>query len=807
MINFMKRIPTKTMSVGSKIMLCMITSCLVALGIVTVVLVQKYQADAYNNKIRAWQSNASIVALDAALALSFQDENAAKETLKTLQNDSNLIDAYVLSNDANVLASFDTEQHSAPAFDSGAEWFKSENKRVAGEVVFLAQPVKYENETLGWIVTRYDLRSLHDMLRDNILFASSVGIVGILIAILISIPLRILIQRPIKEMARVARHVSDSQDYSQRARKLSKDELGDLTVVFNQMLSQVQRHGIELQEANNQLDEKVQTRTLELETALTRVEAASAAKTDFLANMSHEIRTPMTSIIGYSELLLSPDQTASEQLDCIQTIRRNGEHLLTIINDILDISKIESGKMTVERIKCDLIKLIADVTSIMRVRAESAGLTFEIDYLGPIPDSMITDPTRVKQILVNLIGNACKFTPEGGSIRLLIQYLQANADRKPMIQFNVIDTGIGISEENQAKLFKAFSQADETMARRFGGTGLGLAISKHFSEILGGGITLQSQEGAGSTFTVTIESGPADEVMFHQNARDSHNKAMHQAQPTFAQDRAAVQGHVLVAEDGLDNQRLIRQLLRHYGCEVTIVENGQLAIDAAWDPSGNPAFDLILMDMQMPVLDGYSAVKQLREKGYEGPVVALTAHAMSSDRQRCLDTGCDDYTTKPINREHLLELLLRYLSEARPTDVNAPPALASESPSPISIEADKSSDAISESVQVLYSTFKDDPIMSDLIDDYLSALSSQIEEIQRVISDTDYERLKVISHQVKGAAGGYGYPTISTEAAKLESLSKQGATKEELIASAEELSRQAVAAMNVYNGGDKGHEV
>ncbi len=388
--------------------------------------------------------------------------------------------------------------------------------------------------------------------------------------------------------------------------------------------------------------------------ARTRAEAATRAKSEFLANMSHEIRTPMTAIVGFAENVLEPDQSASERINAIHTIRRNGQYLLGIINDILDLSKIEANKMTIERIPCNLCRLVAEVASLVRVRTEEKGLAFHIEYLGAIPDTIRTDPTRLRQILINLIGNAVKFTEEGG-VRLIVRFVD---DERPYMQFDVLDTGLGMTEEQTIGLFQAFTQADATMTRKFGGTGLGLTISKRFTNMLGGDITLiETKQGNGTRFRATIDAGSLDGVaMLHDpmSATDVEREAATTAgetAPTALRDC-----HVLLAEDGKDNQRLITHILSKVGASVTVEENGKLAMEtavAARD-AGTP-FHVILMDMQMPVMDGYEAVSLLRERGYEGAIVAVTAHAMKSDRQKCLDAGCDDYATKPIDRKRLIE--------------------------------------------------------------------------------------------------------------------------------------------------------
>jgi len=404
--------------------------------------------------------------------------------------------------------------------------------------------------------------------------------------------------------------------------------------------------------------------------ASVQANAASAAKSEFLANMSHEIRTPMTAILGYTDLLEHEVDTwgaRETKLEYIEIVRRNGEHLLQIINDILDISKIEAGKMTVERIAVNPAKLIEEVVSLMSVRADAKGIELNA-ALGPdLPISMQSDPVRLRQVLVNLIGNAIKFT-EIGSVAI-----KANYDTKNrLLSVAVIHTGIGLTTDQSANLFGAFAQADTTVTRKFGGTGLGLLISKRLAQLLGGDISIHSELGIGSIFTATFAIGQLDSAAtlsgtqnellrtvqsLSQDSNGSDSSIPH-ATPLPLADLK-----ILLAEDGPDNQRLIAHILRKGGADVQIAENGKLAIELLTidgtlnSPLRNPSpFDLLLSDMQMPVMDGYATARWLRARGSAIPIVALTAHAMSSDLELCINAGCNAYATKPIEKAMLIEV-------------------------------------------------------------------------------------------------------------------------------------------------------
>ncbi len=390
-------------------------------------------------------------------------------------------------------------------------------------------------------------------------------------------------------------------------------------------------------------------------------EAANRAKSDFLANMSHEIRTPMTAIVGYADLLTDPHALTDGWRDYVETIKRNGEHLLTIINDILDLSKIEAGKMSVESIPMDPARILADIKSLMFVRAQAKAIALTIEYATPIPTSISSDPVRIKQILVNLVGNAIKFTELGGVT--MVASFDADHPDGPCLLVRVADTGVGMDQEHIDRLFIAFSQGDTSTTRRFGGTGLGLRISKSLAEILGGDITVESTPGHGSAFTLRVPTGPVSSLAIPDQSPVIAAAEQAPVNQTLANAPHVLEGvRIFFAEDGPDNQRLISYHLRKAGASVRIFDNGRLALEAMTadhtidgplaDP---PACDLVLTDMQMPEIDGYSLARMLRDKGWTRPIVALTAHAMSGDAERCTQAGCDRYATKPIERDALIE--------------------------------------------------------------------------------------------------------------------------------------------------------
>jgi signal transduction histidine kinase/FixJ family two-component response regulator len=464
--------------------------------------------------------------------------------------------------------------------------------------------------------------------------------------------------RPISAITQTFSRLTEGEDVDGIPGLERRDDIGDLARaanVFRSRNHQTLAYAEHLKLRNQRIQELLN----ESRALASAAHAANESKSEFLANMSHEIRTPMTAIMGFAELLIEQNGNAETQ-DAASTILRNGQHLLQIINDILDLSKIESGRMVVESIECDPEQIASDVVDLMRIRADAKQLRLYVKIERDTPARFTSDPTRLRQILVNLVGNAIKFT-ETGAVHIRVGY--RSFDHR--LFFEVTDTGIGMNPEQIARLFKPFVQADNSMTRRFGGTGLGLSICKRLSELLGGEIEVASELGVGSSFVASVAAGPTVERSGATlNPPRLIANTAQRSEKSIAEPLKDVS--ILLVEDGLDNQRLIGHILRKAGATVSIVSNGTEAVQAISNADNqNEPFSVVLMDMQMPVLDGYGAVRQLRAAHYGKPIIALTAHAMASDRAKCLEAGCDDFTTKPINRGELIELVLMYANTAR----------------------------------------------------------------------------------------------------------------------------------------------
>ncbi|MEX2214640.1 MAG: response regulator [Phycisphaeraceae bacterium] len=538
---------------------------------------------------------------------------------------------------------------------------------------------------------------------------------------------------------------------------------GRLRALLRRKFIQVEHRRMGEQLKNREM-EILQTRAAKEATEI--AETANRTKSAFLANMSHEIRTPMSAIVGYTDLLLDPSQSDSDRLNSINAIRASGEHLLTLINDILDLSKIEAGEMQVERIACCPCQILSEVASTMRVRATASKLAFEVISEGMIPCSIQSDPTRLRQILINLADNAVKFT-QRGHVCLLMKLLTNDEGENPVLQFRVVDSGIGMTAQQMDRLFKPFSQADPSTTRRFGGTGLGLTISKQLARLLGGDVTVESELGRGTSFTLTIDPGALDAKRMLRDC----SEAVTQTESKPPTDTPTnLTGHLLLAEDGPHNQHVLSIYLRQAGVELLIADNGRIACDMALKAmnDGKP-FDLILMDMQMPELDGYGATAELRQRGCEAPIIALTAHAMAGDRKKCIRAGCTDYLTKPVSKDKLLRMVANYLAageamkvtqgEANKTTATHAPVAGDDSQRPDSGHAAKPQPLRTSGVE---------PALEPYLKQFISELPDQVRQIVEMTSQRDLESLRRMLHGLRGIGGLYGLMPITDLAGRAE---------------------------------------
>ena len=511
-----------------------------------------------------------------------------------------------------------------------------------------------------------------------------------------------------------------------------------------------------------QLEEK----EAELRVSIENAETANRAKSEFLANMSHEIRTPMNAILGFTEVLKRGyGKNHGNSTKYLDTIHSSGKHLLTLINDILDLSKVESGRLEIDKVCCSPHVIIREVIQVIGIKAREKGISLDLEIKGSVPETIVCDPARLRQIVTNLIGNSIKFTEQGG-VKIILRHRHMHDVSTLLI--DVSDTGIGISEEKLGVIFDPFVQADSSVHRTFGGTGLGLAISRKFARALDGDISVSSEFGKGTTFTVSVDTGPLNNVQFID--AETVESVDQKTESTGHKHWVFPPANILVVDDGKENRELLQLVLEDVGLRVELAENGRIGLEK----TQKQAFDIILMDIQMPVMDGITAVGLMRKNGIDAPIIALTANAMKGVEQECTAAGYSGYQSKPLDLELLIETLARLL-HISPTDRNAVTETT---------ECAEGTANPSDEDWPLISRLSDNSRYHPIIRIFAERLDVQLAEMESAWQQKNYDVLASLAHWLKGAGGTVGFDMFTEPAKELEKLveNQQSAEIESAIA-------------------------
>ncbi|MCP4344999.1 MAG: response regulator [Desulfobacterales bacterium] len=724
----------KNVSIRLKLKIIILSVCGLVLVLTTFIFISSYIIEFRKNKAHELSGLAQVLGTGCVPALDFFDSDAAYARLGALKVKPDVSGARIFDHQGKIFATYTKEKiilsilPGVPGKDGYA---------FSGKYLTIFQSINSDEEFRGKVFIIYDLREMHTAIFRYCIFVVFIAVLAFLVAFLLSDRLQKLISGPLLELLETTREISFEKDYSIRAVPPGNDEIGLLISGFNKMLDEIQARDNELAVYRGDLEEQVRARTRllekkqdELQTALKQAAAASKSKSEFLANMSHEIRTPLNAVLGFTDLLCRSDPDP-KQLSFLEAIRTSSKNLLTLINDILDLSRIEAGKMELHYEMVNPHRFFQEIRNIFSFHIADKKLEFPFQIAPMIPKQLLIDEVRLRQVLFNLLGNAVKFT-EHGFIRLSVLLKDMDTvSNMTGLTIQVQDSGIGMPEQALARIFDFFEQHDEHISKQYGGTGLGLAISKRLVEMMGGTITVNSTVGKGSTFVLDFPDIRAD-------VSESKNSSENLVPCIFNFNKAVI----LTVDDQETNNRLISEYFDGTGVNVVTALNGKEAL--ALLPDCNP--DVVLMDLRMPVMDGFETLKAMKNNSLfaEIPVLALTASGMKQDEKKIKEAGFDDLLIKPVPMERLFDTLSKYLdcTVTEPEELNKEPDK----------ETDKTSSEIDSQT---------DQAPDEHLSDLLSLLETQGTDLWKSAVQNDlFEEIEAFALQIKTWGQNYSHKRV-----------------------------------------------